>query len=156
MERAGKGAILPVSGVLPLTHRLVADAAQTQHLIGRVLPPFLGEDLHFVQAAIAGRLDPTAQPWKINHAIAHHAAIEQEIGGWDEPIANMKRENSPLAGALDLRLALRVPPHMVRIDRDADGAALTAIELVAQIKRLAQRIHAGAIGALHRMQRLDG
>src|SRR5450759_4643405 len=93
---------------------LVALAAGGEHLV-RVAPPPVagGENLHFVEAAVAGGLDPGADEGNVDYAIAHHAAIEQQIGGRHQPVADMKSEQALVAGALDFSLQPRIPPDMV-------------------------------------------
>ena len=44
---------------------------------------------------------------------------------------------------------------MIDVDRDAESAFAVRIERIAQIERLRQGIDAGAVGGIHRMQRLD-
>ncbi len=43
-----------------------------------------------------------------------------------------------------------VPPHMIGVERDAEAVA----KLVTEIGGVRQRIHAGAVGGIHRMQGL--
>ncbi len=44
---------------------------------------------------------------------------------------------------------------MVGIHHHTEGPACAAVQLIAQIERLRERVHAGAVGAVHRVQRLD-
>ena len=44
---------------------------------------------------------------------------------------------------------------MVDVDRHAECAAAFGVELVAQIERLLERVDTGAVGCIHRVQRLD-
>ena len=84
------------------------------------LPPVVDrEDLDLAVARETLVLDPAANLRDIDHAIAHHAPVVEQVGSWGEPIADVKRQQAALAGALDLRLELRVPPYVVEIDRDA-------------------------------------
>ena len=55
------------------------------------------------------------------------------------------------AGARDLAREIGIPPDVIGVDGDADAVA----ELVAEIVRLRERVHAGAVGGIHGMQRLD-
>ena len=52
-------------------------------------------------------------------------------------------------------LQLRVPPDVVQVDGDAERAASVGIEPVADVERLLQRVDAGPVGGVHRVQRLD-
>ncbi len=54
-------------------------------------------------------------------------------------------------GALDLAPEVRIPPHVVRVDGDAEARS----QLVAEIVGVLHRVHAGALGGVHRVQRLD-
>ena len=55
------------------------------------------------------------------------------------------------AGARDLAREVGIPPDVIDVDRDADAFA----QLVAEVVGLRERVHAGAVGGEHRMQRLD-
>src|SRR5215510_6109088 len=148
--------MMPMRRLLTSTHRLMPRAADPEHLVRLALPPVvLGEDLDLVPPAVAGRLHPRADERDVDHAIPHHAAVEQEIGRRNEPIGDVEREQPLVARALDLELQLRVPPHVVHVDRYADPGPVVAGKLVAQVERLFHRVHARAIGAVHRVQRLD-
>ena len=59
------------------------------------------------------------------------------------------------AGSLNLGCELGIPPDMIGIERDAERTGPAGVELVTEVKRLLQRIDAGAIRCLHGMQRLD-
>ena len=125
-----------------------------QHLVGVALPPVVrGEDLHFVRAAIAGSLHPGANQRHVDHAVAHHAAIEQQIGRRHQPVADVERQQAVrvAARALDFAFEVRVPPDVVDVDGDADARA----QFVAQIVGMRHRVDAGAVGRVHRVQRLD-
>ena len=50
---------------------------------------------------------------------------------------------------------VRVPPDVIDVDRDAEPSRAVGVERVADVERLAERVHAGAVGGIHRMQRLD-
>ena len=67
----------------------------------------------------------------------------------------MEREQAILAGARDLAHQLRVPPDVIDVERDAERAGATGIERVADVERLLGHVHAGAVGGVGRMQRLD-
>ena len=138
-------------------HRLQPLGAHTQRLGRRALPPVvLGEDLHFDRAGVAGLLHPAADARKVHHAVAHHAAIQQQVASRHEPVADVEREQTRLpAGACDLGLEGGVPPHVVDVHGNADRAAAARIQGGADVERLLQRRQAGAIGAVHGMQRLE-
>ena len=104
-------------------HRSVALGDDGQDLVGVALPPVVaGEDLDLDQAVVAGRLDQAADVGDVDHAVAHHAAIEQQILGRHQPVADMEAENAGGARALDLALELGVPPDVVDVDRDPEPA----------------------------------
>ncbi len=91
----------------------------------------------------------------VDDAVAHHAAVEQQVGGRHQPVADVEGEQAlARAGALDLALELRVPPDVVDVDGHAERRALAASSSHRSL-RLRQRVHAGAVGGVHRVQRLD-
>src|SRR5690606_19816623 len=59
-------------------------------------------------------------------------------------------------GALDLAVDVRVPPDVVDVDGDAEAAPALRIEPIADVERLPERVHAGAVGGVHWMKRFDG
>ena len=68
----------------------------------------------------------------------------------------MVRKQPRLSCARDLRLELRIPPHVIDVDRHAERAGFLRIECIAHIERLPERVDARAVGGLHRVQGLDG
>ena len=61
-----------------------------QHFVGLALPPVLrGENLHVEVAVVAGRLDHRADALEIDHAVARHAAVEQQIA-WSAPASRRR------------------------------------------------------------------
>ena len=68
----------------------------------------------------------------------------------------MKREQALLAGTGNLLLKFWIPPDVIHVHCDAECAAARRIKLVAQVESMFQRVDAGALGCLHRVQRLDG
>src|SRR5262249_50294566 len=121
-------------------HRLVAFDADTQDLVGIALPPVVGgEDFDLAVAAIAGRLHHGGDGAQVDHAAAHHAAVEQEVGGGHQPVVDVVGENF-FSGARDLALEIGVPPDVIGVDRDAGAVA----QFVAEVVRLRERVHAGA------------
>ena len=57
--------------------------------------------------------------------------------------------------ALDAGLQIRIPPDVIDVDRHAQTGLAVRRELVAQRVRLRERVDAGAIRRVHRMERLD-
>src|SRR5436190_21623623 len=110
--------------------------ASAQHLV-RVAPPpvELGEDLHFLEAGVAGALGPAADARQVDDAVAHHAAVVEEIARRHEPVADVIGEHPLLSGARDLLLELRVPPDVIDVERHAEAIA----QLLADIERLLER-----------------
>src|SRR5262245_25282316 len=68
----------------------------------------------------------------------------------------MEREQALVAGSLDLALQLRIPPNVVHVHDHAYGAAAGRVQLVAQVQRLSQGVHATAVGTIHRVHGLHG
>src|ERR687896_474596 len=92
-------------------------------LVRVVLPPVAREDLDLDRAVVAGRLDLAADAPDVDHAIAHHAAIEQQVPGRHQPVADVEGEDATGgAGAADLRFEARVPPQVIDVDGDPDPA----------------------------------
>src|SRR4051794_19038864 len=96
-----------------------------KNLIARLFPPiFGGEDLDLLRPPVARGLDGGANPRQIDDAVAHHAAVEEEVAGRHEPIADVMGEDTPGgARAGDLVHQLRIPPDVVDVDGDADSVA---------------------------------
>lgn len=81
----------------------MARFASRQHLVRRTLPPILRrEDLDFVHAVVSLRFDAYPSGGNIDDAIAHHAAIEQQVACRHEPVADMKRQQPFLSRPGDL------------------------------------------------------
>src|SRR5262249_18608332 len=75
-------------------HRLMALDADAQDLVGIARPPIVGgENFDLAVAAIARRLHQRADRAQVDHAVAHHAAVEQEVGGREEPVVDVVGEN---------------------------------------------------------------
>ena len=73
--------------------------ADSQHFIRIAPPPVeLGEDLHLVKPGVAGAFDPRADARQVDHAIAHHAAVVEEIACRHQPVADVVGQD-PLSGA---------------------------------------------------------
>src|SRR5215831_19796372 len=100
-------------------HGLMPLDADAQNLVGVALPPIVGgEDLDLAVAAVAGALHHGADRAQIDHAVAHHAAVEQQIGGGHEPIVDVVGEDV-FAGARDLPFEVRIPPDVIGVDGNA-------------------------------------
>src|SRR5260370_7180300 len=121
-------------------HRLVAFDADAHDLVGVALPPIVGgEDFDLAVAAIAGRFHHGADCAQVDHAVAHHAAVEQQIVGRKEPVIDVVGEDF-FSGARDLAFKVGVPPDVIGVDRDAGALAQFAAEVVL----LPDRVHTGA------------
>src|SRR5216684_8492696 len=94
----------PVEGARRLAHAAVALDAGREHLLGRAPPPILGrEDLDLAEPGIAGGLDPAADAAQIDDAVAHHAAVVEQVARRHQPVADMEGEEAAgRAGAGDL------------------------------------------------------
>ena len=101
------------------------------------------------------RLDRGAHRSDVDHAVAHHAAVVENVFGRHQPVADVKRKQSVFAGARDLRKQFRIPPDVIDVERDTECAAAIGIERVADVERLLGRIDAGAVGGIGGMQRFD-
>src|SRR5262245_20352860 len=129
-------------------HGLEALDAGLEHLVAGTCPPVGGgKDLHLLWTAVAGRLDPAADPREIDDAVTHHAAIEQEVARRHQPVADMMGQDS-IAGARDLALEVGIPPYVIGVDGDADAVT----DLVADVEGLRERVHARAVRGVHGMQ----
>src|SRR6516162_980941 len=90
------------TGARPSHNALMPLDAGTQDFVWVALPPGLGgKNFHLAMAALAGRFDGGVDCTQIDDAVAHHAAVEQEIGGRHEPVIDVVCENSS-GGAGDL------------------------------------------------------
>src|SRR5690606_25101703 len=92
-------------------HPLVNDR---EYLVRRPCPPVVpGHDLDFAETFVAGALYPGAYQRSVDDAVPHHAAVEQQMRGRHQPVAEVEREN-PLATRTGNRLLQRrVPPHVI-------------------------------------------
>src|ERR1700744_5316271 len=110
------------------------------------------EDLNFLRTTISCFFHRSTDRREVDNAVTHHAAVEQKIACGDEPIADVVSKNAAAgSGARDLRVKLWIPPDVVHVDGNTDSVA----QQVANIKRLFERVDAGAIGRVHGMQGLD-
>ena len=59
---------------------LQAIQANPEDFVGIALPPVeLREDLDFLESRVAGGFNPAAYPRQVDNAVAHHAAIVEEV-----------------------------------------------------------------------------
>ena len=100
--------------------------------------------------------DIAAARAQVEDAIAHHAAVVENVLGRHQPVADVKRLEAILSGAFDLRQHIRIPPDVVDVERNAEQAGPVGIKRVAKIERLFCGVDAGAVGGIGGMQRLDG
>src|ERR1700741_5168677 len=125
--------------------------ADAQNFVGIALPPVeLGEDLDLLEALVARGLDPGADQRQSDPPVPHHPAIVQRVARRHQPVADVVGQDA-LTRSSYLTLELRIPPHVVDVDGDAEPFP----ERVAQVEGLLERIDARALGGLHRVQRLD-
>src|SRR5205823_359426 len=89
--------------------------ADLQSLGDRAFPPVGGrEDLDLDEARIAGCLNIPADGGNIDDAVAHHAAVVEDVPCRKQPVADMKYEDAiRTAGACDLSFEVRVPPYVI-------------------------------------------
>ena len=129
--------------------------AGPQNLIDRLCPPVVGENLDFGVTGKALRLDRAAHRSDIDHAVAHHAAVVENVSGRHQPVADVKRQQAIFSSADNLRQQLGIPPDVIDVERDAQRAGAPRIQPVANIQRLFCGVDASAVGGIGRMQRLD-
>src|SRR4051812_45544713 len=85
-------------------HSVVSVDAGLEHLVAGARPPVGGrEDLDLLRAFVTGLLDRAADAGEIDDAVAHLAAVEQEIARRHQPVADVVRQDA-VAGPRDLRL----------------------------------------------------
>src|SRR3977135_3166045 len=134
-----------------LTGCLVPHAAGGKHL-GRIPPPPISrrQDLDLVETPVPRLLHPRTYERKIDHAITHHSPVGEQVGGGHQPVADVERKQALVACAFDLSLERGVPPDVVGVHYDTEGSAPTAVQLVAELERLREGVHAGPDGAVHR------
>src|SRR5207248_11450985 len=83
-------------------------------LCGVGVPDRLVEDLDLDVAGVTGVLDGARDGGEVDVPVAHHAAGEQRVG-WQrgDPVAYLVGGDPPgLPGPAQLRVELRVPPHV--------------------------------------------
>ncbi len=117
------------------------------------LPPVrCREDLHLAEPRVARPLHGAADPPEVGDPVAHHAAVEQHVGGVGEPVAEMVAGDPVAAEAAELRPEAEVPPDVVDVDGHADDRVADAL---ADVDRVAHRHEAGAVAAIDRVQRFE-
>ena len=89
-------------------------------------PPGFRQDLHLAGARKALRLDRRPELCDLDHAVAHHAAVEQEVAGRHQPVADVEGVDALAAGAGDLGVDFRVPPDVIDVDGEAEPLARLA------------------------------
>src|SRR5260370_41850043 len=105
----------------------VAGTRQVQDLVTGQVPEILVENLHLDGAGVASGLNGSAQATQFDGPIAHHTAREQQIGGRNQPVADVKAQDVA-GGRGDLRVDLvgrRIiePKMTVRSINESEGTA---------------------------------
>src|ERR1700677_3742962 len=91
-----------------------------QYLVGVAAPPvLLRHDLDADRPAVAGLLDQAADAGDVDRAVAHHAAVEHEVAGRHQPVADVERGDAAGGGG-DARLQVRVPPDVIDVECECD------------------------------------
>src|SRR5262249_26814804 len=91
------GAISSPAAPLRLCSHKAAEPLNTsaKHFFAGPLPPVgCGEYFHLDVSAITGVLHHRTDAVEINDTITHHAAVEQQIAGGDQPITDVIRQNA--------------------------------------------------------------
>src|ERR1700761_5888017 len=76
--------------MLNLQHTLTAITlnARSNHFFAGTLPPVAGgEDLHLLRPEVPGVFHRLPKTTQINHAVAHHSPIEQQVLRGHQPVA---------------------------------------------------------------------
>src|SRR5277367_3488163 len=94
-----------VSSVEALDHQL------HQFIAGHVVE-LLVEDFDFDRTVVTRAIDGLAEPTNLDLAVAHHPAPLQHVRQRNDPIVHMESQYPP-ARPLDLRVDIRVPPHVI-------------------------------------------
>src|SRR6266702_4902729 len=77
-----------------LTHRLKPLRADAKHVIRIPAPPVLFRKyLHLDQPVVSIAFDAFTQCGQVDDTVAHHAAVEQQVARFAQPVAYMEREN---------------------------------------------------------------
>src|ERR1700751_1756479 len=110
--------------------------AGAQDLIHRPIPPVVGEYLDLGIAGIALRLYCGADRAGVDDAVAHHAAVVENVLGRHQPVAAREGKKTVAPGARDLGHKFGVPPEVRDVERAAQLPGSTGIEPVADVERL--------------------
>ncbi len=110
------------------------------------------EHLHLDGSIEAGGFDELADASVVDAALAHEAAVFEQVGGGGHPVADVESADA-FARARDFRLQLRVPPDMVDIGGDADPFLA---QLVDHVVALADGVDRAAAVGVHGVERLNG
>src|SRR5581483_3602121 len=94
-----------------LDDRAVAGDARIEHVIRRARPPAVREDFDLDGPGVARRLHECPNLAQLDDAVAHHAAIVEEVAGRHEPVADVVGEQALAPGTRDLGCELGVPPR---------------------------------------------
>src|SRR5688572_15914627 len=62
-------------------------------------PPVARKNLDFAVTVVTGSLDPASDTTDVDNAIAHHAAVIEQIARRHEPVANVKSDQTRAARA---------------------------------------------------------
>src|SRR3569623_292896 len=121
----------------PLADRMEAFDASGKYLVAGPPPPAGRKQLHLLRAVITGGLDGAAERPEVDDAVAHHAAVVEQVACRHQKVTDVMREDAgAFAGAGDVAQEVRVPPQMVGVEHDADPAA----QRVTAVARLRQRV----------------
>ena len=142
LARPGHESATPAA---PSHHRPVALDADAQHLVAdRASTSCSAEKISTSQwPRIAGGLDHGADRAQVDDAVAHHAAVEQQVGGRHQPVADVVGENALAPGARDLARRGRGP---TRRDRRRPRRRRPRPARRRGRSACAERVHAGAVG----------
>src|ERR1700754_1477570 len=96
-------------------HGPVPRDTRPQHLIHRLAPPAVRENLDLGIAGKTLRLDRRAYRPDVDHTVAHHATVVENVLGRHQPVADVERQQPVFPGARDLRQYVRIPPDMIDV-----------------------------------------
>src|SRR5215469_5806456 len=119
-----------------LHHGPVPLDANAQDLVHRLVPPGVGKDLDLGIATKTLRLYRSADRTDVDDAVAHHAAVVENVLGRHQPVTDVEGEQPVAPRTRDLHHQVRVPPDVIDVERDAERAGAAGIEPVANVERL--------------------
>src|SRR5258708_19356257 len=99
-----------------LNHRAMPCDAGSQNLVDRLFPPIVGKDLDLGIARKTLRLDRGAQSFDIDHTVAHHAAVVENVFCGHQPVADVEGQQSLFAASGDLPQHFPVPPAVLYLE----------------------------------------